>query len=77
MEVIYSNAQMIMHSKNEFYIDFYLLSADEPDMKSAKPTVRVYINPEQVMKFRDALEKNIGKFIEQYIKPKKEAKTKK
>jgi len=77
MEVVYSKAQIIMHSKNEFYVDFYLLSADEPDVKSTKPIARVYMSPEVAMKFRDALEKNIGKFIEQYVKPKKEAKTKK
>lgn len=71
MEVVYSNAQMIMHSKSEFYIDFYLLSADEPKMQEAKPVVRVYMTSEQTMRFRDALEKNIGKFIEQYVKPEK------
>lgn len=77
MEVVYSNAQIVLHSKSEFYIDFYLLSADEPDVKSAKPVVRVYMTPEQAMRFRDALEKNIGKFMEQYVKPKKKAKRKK
>ncbi|NQS89084.1 DUF3467 domain-containing protein [Patescibacteria group bacterium] len=71
MEVVYSNAQMIMHSKNEFYIDFYLLSADQPKIQGAKPLVRVYMNPEVVIKFRDALERNIGKFIEQHVKPEK------
>lgn len=71
MEIFYSNAQAIMHSRGEFYIDFYLLSADKPNVQSADPTVRVYMNPEAVMAFRDALEKNVGLFIEQYLKPKK------
>lgn len=71
MEVVYSNAQVIMHSRGEFYIDFYLLSQDEPSIKSAKPVVRVYMNPEVVMKFKDALDKNVGQFIEQHLKPKK------
>lgn len=74
MEVFYSKAQAIMHSRGEFYIDFYLLSADKPNVQSADPTVRVYMNPEAVMAFRDALEKNVGSFIQEYLKPKKEGK---
>ena len=70
MEVVYSNAQRISHGKGEFYIDFYQLSYDQPNLESAKPVVRIYMNPDTVMSFREALEKNVGKFIEKYLKPK-------
>jgi len=72
MEVIYSNAQGITHSKGEFWIDFHQLSPENPNLEKSDPLVRVYMNPETVMKFREALEKNVGRFINTYLKSKKE-----
>ena len=69
MEVIYSNAQKIMHTENEFYFDFYQLSEDLISIEKGKPLVRVYMTPQQVMRFRDAIEKNVGSYIEKHVKP--------
>lgn len=69
MEVIYSNAQKIMHTENEFYFDFYQLSEDVVSIEEGKPLVRVYMTAQQVMRFRDAIEKNVGSYIEKYVKP--------
>ena len=69
MEVYYSNAQRITHGKGEFYIDFYQLSGDRPNIQSTEPTARIYMNPETVMSFREALEKNVQKFMDVYLKP--------
>ena len=69
MEVYYSNAQRITHGKGEFYIDFYQLSGDRPNMQSTEPITRIYMNPETVMSFREALEKNVQRFMDVYLKP--------
>ncbi|GAH59636.1 unnamed protein product, partial [marine sediment metagenome] len=50
MEVIYSNAQRIMHTENEFYFDFYQLSEDMVSIEKGKPLVRVYMTAQQVMR---------------------------
>ena len=70
MEVFYSNAQKITNGKGEFYLDFYQLSQDEPSISSAEPIVRIYMNPETVLAFRDALDRNVNWFVERYLKPK-------
>ena len=72
MEVFYSNGQKITHGKGEFYLDFYQLSQDQPSITSTKPVVRIYMNPETVLAFRDALNKNVDAFIDNYLKPKKQ-----
>lgn len=77
MEVIYSNAQRIMHTENEFYFNFYQLSEDMVSVEKGKPLVRVYMTAQQVMRFRDAIEKNVGSYIEKYVKPQKRVEEKK
>lgn len=72
MEVIYSNAQRIAHSKGEFCIDFHQLNPENPNLKKSEPLVRVYMNPETIMMFRETLERNVGRFIDTFLKPKKE-----
>lgn len=71
MEVIYSNAQKVSHNRSEFFIEFYQLSPEKPSIDLAEPLIRVYMNAETVMQFRNALEQNVGRFIENYLKPKK------
>lgn len=71
MEVIYSNAQRIAHGKGEFFFEFHLLSAENPNLEKSEPLVRIYMSPQTIMAFRDTLEKNVGTYIEKYLKPKK------
>lgn len=71
MEVIYSNIQRVGHNRIEFWIDFHQLSPENLNLEKSEPLIRVYMNPEVVMGFGKALEKNIGGFINTYLKPKK------
>ena len=60
---VYSNLMQILHTKDEFILDFFLVSPPNGILNS-----RVIMNPAHLKRMLNALRENLGKYEEQFGK---------
>ena len=60
---VYSNSMQVLHTKDEFILDFFLVTPPNGILNS-----RVIINPAHLKRMLSALQENLGKYEEQFGK---------
>ncbi|MCK4781511.1 DUF3467 domain-containing protein [Candidatus Parcubacteria bacterium] len=60
---VYSNLMQILHTKDEFILDFFLVSPPNGILNS-----RVIMNPAHLKRMISALQENLGRYEEQFGK---------
>ncbi len=60
---VYSNSMQVLHTKDEFILDFFLVTPPNGILNS-----RVIMNPAHLKRMLSALQENLGKYEEQFGK---------
>jgi len=60
---VYSNLMQVLHTKEEFFLDFFLVSAPTGVLTS-----RVIMSPGHLKRMIKALQENVGKYEEKFGK---------